>query len=191
MRVKTGVGVGVRIAMVVEWFVSSHGKSTKSFFWCSVEFQNLPGTGQENSVGTLVVDGRRIKQNRGICIPVSPGVCQELIQACGKPVQLSEIERPKIQKEIPIDELLVNVETNDGKFLVWICRVEKWIPYQNLVVLQTFFQSTIIESVGNNLNRTSKRIPARGRHFWNRHIVVLSDPRVLSRLDFFLRFVLF
>ena len=62
-------------------------------------------------------------------------------------MQLSQIEWSKVQKEIPIDELLINVETNYRELLIRIGCVEKGIAYQNLVVLQAFFQCAIIESV--------------------------------------------
>lgn len=133
--------------VVVEWFVSGHGKSAKGFLWCSVEFQDLPSTRQENSIRPFVVSSRRIKQHRRVGIPIPPSACQKFVQTGGKSIQLSQIERSKVQKEIPIDELLINVETNYREFFIRVGCVEKGIAYQNLVVLQAFFQCAIIESV--------------------------------------------
>ena len=66
-------------------------------------------------------------------------------------MQLPQIQWTKIQKEIPIDEFVIDVETNDGKLLIDIIIIAiamyVWIANQNLVIPQRFFESAIIESV--------------------------------------------
>ena len=60
-------------------------------------------------------------------------------------MSVGQIQRAKIQKEIPIDEFLIDIKTDDREFLIRICRVKKGISDQNLVVLKRIFQGGIIE----------------------------------------------
>lgn len=62
-------------------------------------------------------------------------------------MQLSKVEGAKVQKEIPVDKVVVDVEADDGELFIRICRVEKGIADENLVVLQGMLQGAIIESV--------------------------------------------
>lgn len=136
--------VAVAVQKTIILVVALDGEPAKGLFRRSIQLQYLPGAQQEYRIRTLVVDGRRIKQNRHV---VPPGVRQQLIQSGRKPVQLSQIKRAKVQKEIPVDQLVVYVEADDGKLLIGIGCVEEGIANQNLVVLQAFFQSAVIESI--------------------------------------------
>ena len=106
-----------------------------------VEFQYLPGANQKYRICTLVAESGRIKQDRRV---VLCGVREQSVQASSESVQLSQIEWAIVQKEIPIDKLVIDIEADDGVFLIGIGRVEEGIANQNLLILQVLFKSTEI-----------------------------------------------
>lgn len=152
---------GLGIVVVVVAGIARRGKSAKGFFRRPIQFQDLPGAREKNGVGPLVAQCGRIKQD-GRVVPL--GVGQQLVEFGGKPMQLAQIQGTKVQKEIPVDEFVINVETDHGELLIGIGGVQKGIPDENLVVLQGVFEGAIIKSIlmetkprNTNRKRESKK----------------------------------
>jgi hypothetical protein len=59
----------------------------------------------------------------------------------GETIKLSQVERPEIEKKIPIDEFLVDIEENGGDLLVVP------IPQQNFVTGRWGPESAVIQAV--------------------------------------------
>lgn len=108
-RVLVVVVLGVGTAAVVVVVIR---KSEIRLRGTSFQFQHLPGRNQEDGVGAFVGFGAGIEQNGRLGM-----VGQQLVDVTGKAIQLSQIEGPEVQEEIPIDEFLVDVEEDGGDLL--------------------------------------------------------------------------
>jgi hypothetical protein len=95
----------------------AHGRFRTTFFRCdqiqiespvglfrrTVQIQQLPGANEENGVRALGRYGIGVKANDG-------ELAQLVVEFVTEPSELSEIEGTEIQKEIPVNEFIVNVE---------------------------------------------------------------------------------
>ena len=139
-------GAGVFVDSIVVGLILIITEPVKGSRGGSLEFQNLPGGNEKDGIRSLVAFHAAVKQNDGLWM-----VGQQLIQMACETVELSQIQWPKIEKEIPIHQFFVDVEEN-GRHLFVLS-----IPQQNFVAGRWSFQGTIIQAV----LQIKKEIPTR------------------------------
>ena len=91
-RIRSGHGPMIFVVVCIAGcclFVSIRGKSTKGLFRGSVQLQYLPSACQKDCVGSLIVVRGRIKENGRVGVSIFAGIRQQLVEFCGKPMQLS------------------------------------------------------------------------------------------------------
>lgn len=92
-----------RLGTILKLLLQMLVKTAICLFWCAVQIEHLISANQENGVGAFRRVHRGIEADNG-------KLAQLVIEFGAEPSQLPEIERTKVEKEIPIDELIVNVE---------------------------------------------------------------------------------